>query len=268
MTVPLVRAPAFVRDLATYGDATALRGDGPAVSYADLAARADAWARRLGDTRRLVLLVGAHTVETVAAYLGALAGGPRRPARPGRRSPRELDRGVRPGRRRRHRRAPAAARAPGGDPARAAPRAGAAAQHLRLDRLGQAGPAVARQPRGQRRGDRHGPRHRAGRPRRDDPADGLLLRPVGPALPPRPRRRPGPDRAVGDRRRLLGPVPRARGHLAGRRPAHLRAPRAVRLPRAPAAVAAVHDPGRRADVPRPGPSASRSPGSGRGGACT
>ncbi|MCC3649946.1 AMP-binding protein [Streptomyces sp. S07_1.15] len=65
----------FVRDLAVHGDRTALITAGGELSYRDLAARVSAAARRLGSRRRLVLLAGANTVDSLVAYLGALAGG-------------------------------------------------------------------------------------------------------------------------------------------------------------------------------------------------
>jgi acyl-CoA synthetase (AMP-forming)/AMP-acid ligase II len=49
--------------------------DGETLSYAELAARVDEAVGLLGDTRRLVLLAGANRVESVVAYLAALAGG-------------------------------------------------------------------------------------------------------------------------------------------------------------------------------------------------
>ncbi|MEU4887925.1 MULTISPECIES: AMP-binding protein [Streptomyces] len=65
----------FVRDLAVHGDRTALITAGGELSYRDLAARVSAAARRLGPRRRLVLLAGANTVDSLVAYLAALAGG-------------------------------------------------------------------------------------------------------------------------------------------------------------------------------------------------
>lgn len=49
--------------------------DGPPISYAELAERVEAFAARLGEARRLVLLAGQNTVDTVVAYLAALAAG-------------------------------------------------------------------------------------------------------------------------------------------------------------------------------------------------
>jgi len=73
LTVP--RARPLLTHLASYGECPALVGDGFAVSYADLADRVGQVAATLGATRRLVLVEGAQTVDAVASYLGALAGG-------------------------------------------------------------------------------------------------------------------------------------------------------------------------------------------------
>lgn len=67
--------PAFAGGLRRFGDAVALVTKTGEVSYADLAARADAFAARLGAGRKLVLLEAAPAVEFVAAYVGALAAG-------------------------------------------------------------------------------------------------------------------------------------------------------------------------------------------------
>lgn len=65
----------FALGLAAHGDRTAvITADGP-VSYAELAARVDRAARRLGRERRLVLLVGSNTVEALVVHLAALAAG-------------------------------------------------------------------------------------------------------------------------------------------------------------------------------------------------
>lgn len=65
----------FALGLATHGDRTAvITVDGP-VSYAELAARVDATARRLGRERRLILLVGANTLDALVVHLAALAAG-------------------------------------------------------------------------------------------------------------------------------------------------------------------------------------------------
>ena len=82
-----VRAPR-VLDLASFGDRVALWTGEGTLTYADLAGRVDEVGRRLGDTRRLVLVEGANTVASLTAYLGALTHGhvvllapPGRPAR-------------------------------------------------------------------------------------------------------------------------------------------------------------------------------------------
>ncbi len=87
LSPPEVHAPR-VLDLAQFGDRVALHTADGAVTYADLAGRVDAVAALLGDTRRLVLVEGANTVESLAAYLAALTHGhvvllapPGRPAR-------------------------------------------------------------------------------------------------------------------------------------------------------------------------------------------
>ncbi|WP_326587512.1 AMP-binding protein [Streptomyces sp. NBC_01294] len=65
----------FALGLAAHGDRTAvITADGP-VSYAELAARVDTTARRLGRERRLVLLVGSNTVDALVVHLAALAAG-------------------------------------------------------------------------------------------------------------------------------------------------------------------------------------------------
>ncbi|MFJ7268778.1 AMP-binding protein [Streptomyces sp. NPDC099050] len=65
----------FALGLAAHGHRTAvITADGP-VSYAELAVRVDAMARRLGRERRLVLLVGANTVDALVVHLAALAAG-------------------------------------------------------------------------------------------------------------------------------------------------------------------------------------------------
>jgi acyl-CoA synthetase (AMP-forming)/AMP-acid ligase II len=69
-----LHAVPFVQNLASFGDRPALITAGRTVSYADLALRVDALARRLGPVRRLVLLEGGNSVDAVVGYLGALAG--------------------------------------------------------------------------------------------------------------------------------------------------------------------------------------------------
>ncbi|MCX4696454.1 AMP-binding protein [Streptomyces sp. NBC_01408] len=65
----------FAHGLAAHGDRTAVITADGRVSYAELAARVDATARRLGRERRLVLLVGANTVDALVVHLAALAAG-------------------------------------------------------------------------------------------------------------------------------------------------------------------------------------------------
>jgi acyl-CoA synthetase (AMP-forming)/AMP-acid ligase II len=61
--------------LSEHADRVALVTDEVTLSYAELADRVEATARRLGSTRRLVLLAGANRLDAVVAYLAALAGG-------------------------------------------------------------------------------------------------------------------------------------------------------------------------------------------------
>lgn len=69
-----MRVP-FAADLASYGDRPAILTDNIAVTYRELASRVDDLAVRLGTERRLVALVAANDVESLVAYLAALAGG-------------------------------------------------------------------------------------------------------------------------------------------------------------------------------------------------
>ncbi|PZG21582.1 AMP-dependent synthetase [Micromonospora craterilacus] len=73
--LPALRTVPFVRDLALHGDRPAVVTADGEISYADLARRVADCAARLGTTRRLVLVVGANTVDSLVAYLGALYGG-------------------------------------------------------------------------------------------------------------------------------------------------------------------------------------------------
>lgn len=71
-------SPGVLELMARRGPALALVGEsvpGGSWSYAHLAARAADVRDRLGTTRRLVLVEGATDAETIASYLGALAGG-------------------------------------------------------------------------------------------------------------------------------------------------------------------------------------------------
>lgn len=69
------RTARFARELGRFGEAPALVADGETVTYRELAERAEAVARQLGTTRRLVLVETANRVEAIVAYLGALSGG-------------------------------------------------------------------------------------------------------------------------------------------------------------------------------------------------
>ena len=62
-------------DLRRHGDRPALLTDGGVVTYEQLADRIDALAQTLGGARRLVLVRGCRSVNTVVAYLGALTAG-------------------------------------------------------------------------------------------------------------------------------------------------------------------------------------------------
>ncbi|MEV6811363.1 AMP-binding protein [Micromonospora sp. NPDC051296] len=73
--LPAVEAVPFVRDLAAHGDRPAIVTRDGTISYANLAGRVARTAERLGVGRRLVLVVGANTVDSLVAYLGALHGG-------------------------------------------------------------------------------------------------------------------------------------------------------------------------------------------------
>lgn len=64
----------FVGGLGAFGDRVAVLGE-ESLTYADLAARAGEVAAHLGPVRRLVAVEGANTVDGLAGYLGALAGG-------------------------------------------------------------------------------------------------------------------------------------------------------------------------------------------------
>ncbi|GAB1691992.1 AMP-binding protein [Krasilnikovia sp. M28-CT-15] len=67
--------PLLGRDLASFGDRTALITADEEITYADLAERVERAARRLGAGRRLVLIAGTNSVDAVVGYLGALAAG-------------------------------------------------------------------------------------------------------------------------------------------------------------------------------------------------
>ncbi|NKZ03758.1 AMP-binding protein [Actinomadura latina] len=65
----------FARELACHTDRTAIITAGGTLTYRELAERVAATARRLGPGRRLLLLAGANTVESLVVYLAALAAG-------------------------------------------------------------------------------------------------------------------------------------------------------------------------------------------------
>ncbi|WP_083266432.1 AMP-binding protein [Arthrobacter sp. U41] len=69
-----LRVP-FAADLASHGDSPAILTDNVAVTYRELAERVDDLAVRLGTERRLVALTAANNLESLVAYLAALAGG-------------------------------------------------------------------------------------------------------------------------------------------------------------------------------------------------
>jgi len=72
---PIVAPVPFAAALEAFGARTALiTGDG-ALTYRELARRADEIATRLGSVRRLVLVAAGNDVATVAGYLGALRAG-------------------------------------------------------------------------------------------------------------------------------------------------------------------------------------------------
>ena len=70
----LLRA-SFAADLARHGDRPAVLTEGQQLSYRELAGRVEAFSARLGTQRRLVALAAANDVDTLVAYLAALAGG-------------------------------------------------------------------------------------------------------------------------------------------------------------------------------------------------
>ncbi|KRE79315.1 AMP-binding protein [Arthrobacter sp. Soil763] len=70
----LARVP-FASELAAHGDRPAVLTAEGTLSYRELAARVDDLADRLGTERRLVALVASNDVESLVAYLAALAAG-------------------------------------------------------------------------------------------------------------------------------------------------------------------------------------------------
>jgi acyl-CoA synthetase (AMP-forming)/AMP-acid ligase II/peptidoglycan/LPS O-acetylase OafA/YrhL len=76
MRITTVRPqPLGLDRLRRFGNRMALVSADEQLSYFDLAERLDEVGQRLGASRRLVLVEAANEIETVVAYLGALAGG-------------------------------------------------------------------------------------------------------------------------------------------------------------------------------------------------
>src|SRR5690349_21460297 len=66
----------FTSELEAFGDGPAAIGsDGQAVTYSQLAARADALAEQLGTARRLVFLEAANSIESLIGYVACLRAG-------------------------------------------------------------------------------------------------------------------------------------------------------------------------------------------------
>jgi acyl-CoA synthetase (AMP-forming)/AMP-acid ligase II len=65
----------FAADLAHYGNRPAILAEGLTLTYRELADRVDDFARKLGTERRLVALAASNDVESLVAYLAALAAG-------------------------------------------------------------------------------------------------------------------------------------------------------------------------------------------------
>jgi acyl-CoA synthetase (AMP-forming)/AMP-acid ligase II len=74
-TTPVITPVPFAAALETFGDRTALLTGDAALTYRELARRADEIATRLGSVRRLVLVAADNDVATVVGYLGALRAG-------------------------------------------------------------------------------------------------------------------------------------------------------------------------------------------------
>ncbi|MGP4032897.1 AMP-binding protein [Pseudarthrobacter sp. 1C304] len=76
MTIePVLTGVSFAAGLAAFGDRTAVRVDGEAVSYCELADRVDTAARSLGTVRRLVALEADNSLPSLVVYLAALSSG-------------------------------------------------------------------------------------------------------------------------------------------------------------------------------------------------
>ena len=65
----------FACQLGQFGDAPALLAGAETVTYRDLDKRVERQARELGSSRRLVLVAGANTIDSIVTYLAALRGG-------------------------------------------------------------------------------------------------------------------------------------------------------------------------------------------------
>ncbi|HEX6150896.1 AMP-binding protein [Nocardioides sp.] len=75
LTSPEVLVQPRVLDLRAHGDHTAIHTASDRLTYAELADRVDETASLLGATRRLVLVEGRNTVESLTTYLAALTHG-------------------------------------------------------------------------------------------------------------------------------------------------------------------------------------------------
>ncbi len=75
LTLPPVLAHPRVLDLRAHGDRPAILTDAEQLTYAELADRVDDAADTLGATRRLVLVEGSNTLESLTTYLAALTHG-------------------------------------------------------------------------------------------------------------------------------------------------------------------------------------------------
>ncbi len=69
------RAVTFASDLATHGNRIAVLTASGAVTYRELAGKVNDLVRRFGSRRRLMLLAPGNTLDSVVAYLAALAAG-------------------------------------------------------------------------------------------------------------------------------------------------------------------------------------------------
>ena len=166
MTLSLeIAGVGFAAKLARHGGRPAILTGATAVTYSELAGHVQDFSSRLGSARRLVLLVADNSLDSLVAYLAALSSGhplllapadnpgtlaslmaaydPDVIVRPGTGGP-----GSAAGHASARSRLPVHRAAAGGDPGRdcprSPPRSGAAAQHLRLHRLAQAGAALPR----------------------------------------------------------------------------------------------------------------------------